>query len=873
MKYRTGSEIRQLFLDYFKSKGHMIEPGAPLVPVNDPTLLWINSGVAALKRYFDGSVKPQNNRITNAQKSIRTNDIENVGKTSRHHTFFEMLGNFSIGDYFKEDALKFAWEFLTSPDYIGMEKDRLYVTVHPTDTEAYRLWIEVIGLDPSRILKSEANYWQIGEGPCGPNSEIYYDRGPAFDPQNIGEELFFKELNNDRYIEIWNVVFSQYEGKEGVERALYKELPQKNIDTGMGLERLVCIVQNGETNFDTDLFMPVIKAVEKIAKVPYSGENKMAYRVIADHIRTVSFALADGALFSNEGRGYVLRRLLRRAVRYGIKLGITTSFMNELVPVVADMMKDYYSYIGEKVPLISKLVKAEEERFHKTLNAGEQLLIDELSHAEDKLLSGKTVFKLYDTFGFPVELTQEIAQEKGYDIDMMGFKSEMEIQRNRARNAREDVESMSSQSIDLMNFKEVSEFIGYEVYSTESTVLACFKGGKRVGSLDDEGEVIVDVTPFYAEMGGQVADTGKLDFENGEADVLDVQRAPQKQHLHSIKIAYGELKEGDTVILSIDLPRRQRIIANHSSAHLVQTALKDIVGNHIHQAGSFVAEDYMRFDFTHFEKVSDQQLKAIEAMVNRFIFEKHPVRFELMDIEAAKADGATALFTEKYDKIVRVVTMGSVSKELCGGCHVSNTGEIGVFKIVSEESIGSGIRRLTTKTQNAAYSDFVGYQVQLETIAKMYKATSFMSIEERIDLSLKENVSLKQELGQLKQHLASVEAKALSSSIVSTPDFEVLIKRIDKDASDLKLMIESLKPLVHEGFIFLAGVTEDKVNFVAFCGTKAIAKGLKAGDVVKTMAAQTGGNGGGRPDFAQAGGKDASQLDALLKELSSRFQI
>jgi alanyl-tRNA synthetase len=871
MKYRTGSEVRQLFLDYFKSKGHMIEPGAPLVPVNDATLLWINSGVAALKRYFDGSVKPQNNRITNAQKSIRTNDIENVGKTSRHHTFFEMLGNFSIGDYFKEDALKFAWEFLTSPEYIGMEKDRMYVTVHPTDTEAYRLWIEVIGIDPSRILKSEENYWQIGEGPCGPNSEIYYDRGPAFDPLNIGEELFFKELNNDRYIEIWNVVFSQYDGKEGVERALYKELPQKNIDTGMGLERLVCIVQNGETNFDTDLFMPVIKAVEKIAKVPYSGENKMAYRVIADHIRTVSFALADGALFSNEGRGYVLRRLLRRAVRFGIKIGITTSFMNELVPVVADMMKDYYPYVGEKVPLISKLVKAEEERFHKTLNAGEQLLIDELSHADSKLLSGKTVFKLYDTFGFPVELTQEIAQEKGYDIDMLGFKSEMEIQRNRARNAREDVESMSSQSIDLMNFKEVSEFIGYDVYSVESTVLACFKGGKRVNSLDDEGEVIVDVTPFYAEMGGQVADTGKLDFENGEADVLDVQRAPQKQHLHSIKIAYGELKEGDTVILSIDLPRRQRIIANHSSAHLVQTALKEIVGNHIHQAGSYVAEDYMRFDFTHFEKVSDQQLKAIELMVNRFIFEKHPVRFDLMDIEAAKADGATALFTEKYDKIVRVVTMGSVSKELCGGCHVSNTGEIGVFKIVSEESIGSGIRRLTTKTQNAAYSDFVAYQVQLETIAKMYKATSFMGIEERIDLSLKENVSLKQELGQLKQHLASMEAKVLSSSIVSTPNFEVLIKRIDKDASNLKLMIESLKPLVHEGFIFLAGVYEEKVNFVAFCGTKAIAKGIKAGDVVKTMAAQTGGNGGGRPDFAQAGGKDASQLDALLKELSSRF--
>ncbi len=871
MKYRTGSEVRQLFLDYFKSNGHMIEPGAPLVPVNDPTLLWINSGVAALKRYFDGSVKPQNNRITNAQKSIRTNDIDNVGRTSRHHTFFEMLGNFSIGDYFKEDAIKFAWEFLTSPEYIGMEPERMYITMHPTDTEAYRIWTEVIGVDPSHLLKSEENYWQIGEGPCGPNSEIYYDRGPSFDPDNIGVELFMKELNNDRYIEVWNVVFSQYDGKEGVDRALYKELPQKNIDTGMGLERLVCIVQNGETNFDTDLFLPVIRAVEKYAKVPYSGDNKMAYRVIADHIRTVTFALADGALFSNEGRGYVLRRLLRRAVRFGIKLGISGAFMNELVAVVADMMKDYYPYVTEKVGLISKLVKAEEERFHKTLNAGETLLMEEISNATDKKLSGKTVFKLYDTFGFPVELTQEIALEKGYDIDMDGFKAEMEIQRNRARNAREDVESMSSQSEDLMNYTMVSEFVGYDIYSTESIVLACFKGGKRVPSLDDEGEVIVDVTPFYAEMGGQVADIGKLDFENGEADITDVQRAPHKQHLHTVKIAYGELKEGDTVILSIDVPRRQRIMANHSSAHLVQTALKEIVGTHIHQAGSYVAEDYMRFDFTHFEKVTDVQLQAIEAMVNRFIFEKHPVRFDLMDIETAKAEGATALFSEKYDKIVRVVTMGSVSKELCGGCHVSNTGEIGVFKIVSEESIGSGIRRLTTKTQNAAYLDFIGYQHQLEDIARLYKANSFYNIGERVELSLKENASLKQELGQAKQQLASMEAKVLGTSIVSGKDFDVLVKRVDHDAANLKLMIENLKPMIHEGLILLAGVTDDKVNFVAFCGSKALAKGYKAGDLVKTMATQTGGNGGGRPDFAQAGGKDASKLNDLLQELAQKL--
>ncbi|KAF0222899.1 MAG: alanyl-tRNA synthetase [Erysipelotrichaceae bacterium] len=871
MKYRSGSEVRQLFLDYFKSKGHMIEPGAPLVPVNDPTLLWINSGVAALKRYFDGSVKPQNNRITNAQKSIRTNDIDNVGKTSRHHTFFEMLGNFSIGDYFKEDAIKYAWEFLTSPEYIGMETDRMYVTVHPSDHEAYRIWVDVIGLDPKRILKSEENYWQIGEGPCGPNSEIYYDRGPSYDPENIGEELFFKELNNDRYIEVWNVVFSQYDGKEGIDRSLYKELPQKNIDTGMGLERLVCIVQDGETNFDTDLFLPVIKAVQKRSKLPYSDEYKMAYRVIADHIRTVTFALADGALFSNEGRGYVLRRLLRRAVRYGIKLGINGSFMNELVVVVAEMMKDYYPYVLDKTTLISKLVKAEEERFHKTLNAGEQLLIEELQSAQDKKLDGKTVFKLYDTFGFPVELTQEIASEKGFDIDLIGFKIEMEIQRNRARNAREDVESMSSQSVDLMNFTGESRFVGFDTYETTSTVLACFRNGQRVSSLDDEGDIIVELTPFYAEMGGQVADTGVIEFEGGEALVSDVQRAPHKQHLHTIKIAYGELKEDERVTLKIDVLRRQRIIANHSSAHLVQTALKIVVGDHIHQAGSYVAEDYMRFDFTHFEKVSDSQLKTIEAMVNRYIYEKHPVRFDLMDIEDAKADGATALFTEKYDKIVRVVSMGSVSKELCGGCHVSNTQEIGVFKIISEESIGSGIRRLTTKTQNAAYQEFADQQIQLENIAKLYKANSIGNIEDRIELSLKENSSLRQELGQLKQHVASMEAKVLGTSILNGKDFDYLIKRVDQDANNLKLMIESLKPMVHEGFILLAGVSEDKINFVAYCGQKAIAKGFKAGDVVKNLATQTGGNGGGRPDFAQAGGKDISRLDALLDQLRNQI--
>ena len=871
MQHRSGNEVRQLFLDYFKKQNHMVEPGASLVPVNDPTLLWINSGVAALKKYFDGSVKPQNKRITNAQKSIRTNDIENVGKTARHHTFFEMLGNFSIGDYFKEDALKFAWEFLTSPEYIGMEVEKMYVTVHPTDDEAYRIWVDVIGLDPKHILKSEENYWQIGEGPCGPNSEIYYDRGIAFDPENIGETLFFEERENDRYIEVWNVVFSQYDGKEGVERKDYKELPQKNIDTGMGLERLVCIVQSGETNFDTDLFLPVITAVEKLAKYPYANEYKMAYRVIADHIRTVTFALADGALFANEGRGYVLRRILRRAVRFGIKLGIEGAFMHTLVRVVAQMMSPFYGYVNDKVELIERLVKAEELRFHKTLAAGEQLLMLEIERSESNQLAGSTVFKLYDTFGFPVELTQEIAEEMDYSIDLEGFKTEMQAQRERARAAIDKTESMKGQSIDLMNYTHSSEFVGYTTLKTDAKVLALFKNGVRVETLDDEGELILDVTPFYAESGGQIADTGSLKFKDGEALVTDVQKAPNKQNLHKIKVLVGELKEGDVVSAEIDVKKRQSITRNHSSAHLLQAALKLIVGEHIQQAGSFVSDEYMRFDFTHFEKVEDKKLKAIEAMVNEAIFNANPVSFALLPIEEAKAQGAMALFSEKYDAIVRVVSMGDVSKELCGGCHVNNTQELGLFKLVSEESIGSGIRRITARTGAHAYQDFVAYQDQLETIASYYKANSIHNIENRVEHGLLELSETKQALGQAKQKLAALEAKVLSHEFVKKEGYEVLVKRIDQNSDHLRLLIESLKKENPNRIIFLVSNDQGKALFVAYVGPELNKKGIKAGDLVKEAAVMTSGNGGGRPDFAQAGGKDVSKLGDALQMITQKL--
>lgn len=873
MKQLTGNQIRQMFLDYFKSKGHMIEPGASLIPINDPTLLWINSGVAALKKYFDGSVKPANNRIANAQKSIRTNDIENVGKTARHHTFFEMLGNFSIGDYFKEEALQFAWEFLTSEKWIGFDKDKLYVTVHPSDDEAYRIWTEIIGFDPKRILKSEENYWQIGEGPCGPNSEIYVDRGEKYDPQGLGERLFFEEIENDRYIEVWNVVFSQYDGKEGVPRSEYKELPQRNIDTGMGFERLTCLVQQVETNFDTDIFMPIITATEAFAKTSYK-EFPMAYRVIADHIRTVTFALSDGALFANEGRGYVLRRILRRAVRYGIKIGISGSFMYKLVQVVADTMEAFYPYLQEKTGLVSKLVKAEEERFHATLQDGENLLLNVLSKLNVKVLDGKTVFKLYDTYGFPVELTEEIAQENGFELDLDGFNEEMEAQRARARAAREEIESMSSQSVDLMNFTLQSQFLGYESMKNHAVVVGLFKNGRAVDVLNDQGEVILDRTCFYAESGGQIADTGTLSGEWGLALVSDVQKAPRKQHLHSVELSSGELRLGDKVVAEIDAQRRLRIMANHSSAHLLQAALKKIVGTHIAQAGSFVSDEYMRFDFTHYEKVNDAQIKEIETFVNKEIFAQRPVSVEFMNIDAAKGKGATALFDEKYEDIVRVVSMGDVSMELCGGTHVSNTSEIGVFKIDSEDSIGSGIRRITTKTQLKAYQDFVAMQDQLESIAQMVRMQSTVNLENKISAMLEDAANTKRELDRLTAKVLQMKAQELSLKAVEVGGLNVLLSAVEEtDTHGLKTLSESLKRLIPDGLIFLWLKENDKVTFVVSCSPKAIASGYKAGELAKEAALIIGGNGGGRPDFAQSGGKEVSKLSSAVETIRLKLGL
>ena len=871
-KQLTGNQIRQMFLDFFASKGCMIEPGASLIPHNDPTLLWINAGVSALKKYFDGTEKPKSNRICNAQKSIRTNDIENVGKTARHHTFFEMLGNFSIGDYFKTEAITWAWEFLTSPEWIGFDKNRLYVTVYPDDIDAYNTWVKV-GMIESHIRKTDDNFWEIGEGPGGPDTELYYDRGEKYDPEHLGEKLFFDDIENDRYIEVWNIVFSQYDCKPGqMPRSEYKELPQKNIDTGMGLERLVCLVQDGETNFDTDLFLPIIHETEKYAKHPYTDpEYKMAYRVIADHIRTVTFAIADGATFSNEGRGYVLRRVLRRAVRYGIKLGIADSFMYKLVQVVADNMKAYYPYVEDKVALISKLVKTEEESFHTTLANGENLLNTALKeHADTKQLPGNVVFKLYDTYGFPKELTIEIAEDAGYTVDLEGFNAEMQAQKQRARDARSAEQSMGSQSKALMDFVKPSTFVGYTEKTNIGHVIGLFKDGEEIDEIRESGEVILDETCFYAESGGQIYDTGIISNGNMVAKVTKVKKAPHGQALHHIEMVSGTISLGDEVTCTYDYERREKTRANHSSLHLLQAALREIVGDHIAQAGSFNGPDYGRFDFTHYEKLTEEQLHQIESRVNEMIAANVSVTTEVMAIEDAKKSGAIALFDEKYGDTVRVVSMGEYSKEFCGGTHVNNTGDLGVFKIVSEESIGSGVRRITSLTKLEAYKAFKEEEDYLIACSRILKNNNPMILQEKLNQLLEENAQLKKENEQAKQKALQAEADAVIQRSESLNGFNVLFMEVNNVDGNLKEYAETLRNKLEDSIVFLTSNVNDKLTFVCACSKKAVNAGIKAGDLVKKAAEVTNGKGGGRPDIAQAGGKDldkVSEAVTLVKEI------
>ena len=748
MRKLSSQQIRETWLNFFKERGHMIEPGASLIPHNDPSLLWINAGVAALKKYFDGSEIPESKRITNVQKCIRTNDIDNVGRTARHHTFFEMLGNFSIGDYFRKEIVEWAFDILTNEKYFGLEKDKLYITYHPSDLETRDLWIKQ-GMSKDHLIPLEGNFWQIGEGPCGPNTEVFYDRGEKWDENHLGVKLLEDDIENDRYIEIWGIVFSQFNAVNGVKREDYKELPHKNIDTGAGLERIACVLQGTDTNFETDLFFPIIEETQKLCQKPYESEYLMPYRVIADHIRACTFALADGELFSNEGRGYVLRRLLRRAMRYGQKLGFKEPFLYKLVPTVIEVMSGFYPYLIDKKDYLMKIIMSEEEKFLRTLTSGENMLN---SMIEGKTsLSGEDAFKLYDTYGFPIELTLEICKDNNVDVDVEVFNACLNKQKEIARASRKNTESFNKQSKDLLDFNLPSEFT-YDYSDLESVVIGLFKDGVKVDSIDDEGDVIVEKTNFYAEMGGQVADTGVVSNENFSANVTNVINAPNKQHLHHIKVSYGSLKVGDKLKLVLDKQRRFAIMRNHSATHLLQAALIKFIGNDVRQKGSFVNENYLRFDFSHFEKIDQSSLNRIERQVNEYISQAIEGKVLEPPIEEAKKIGALSEFDEKYGDIVRVVCFGDDSKEFCGGTHVKNTSDIGLFIIKSEESISSGVRRIEAVTSLEAY--------------KYLKQKEELLGEVRLSLGVKSNgeilsriSSLNDELKIEKDKLAKIEEK------------------------------------------------------------------------------------------------------------------
>ena len=874
MKKLSSAQVRQMFLDFFKTKNHMIEPSASLVPVNDPTLLWINSGVATMKKYFDGSVVPENPRIANAQKSIRTNDIENVGKTARHHTMFEMLGNFSIGDYFKVEAIEWAWEFLTSPDWIGFDPDKLYVTVYPEDKEAKRIWLEEVGIPADHVVEIEDNFWDLGAGPSGPDSEIFYDRGEAFNDLAEDDPENYPGGENERYLEIWNLVFSEF---NHTPQDTYEPLPHQNIDTGMGLERMVSIIQDAPTNFETDLFLPIIGKVEELSDKKYGADKQLdiSFKVIADHIRSLAFAIGDGALPSNEGRGYVLRRLLRRAVMHGKKLGIDQAFLYKLVPVVGEIMVSYYPEVKQQEAFIEKVVRTEEERFHETINDGLSMLNDvlaELKAKNETTLDGKVIFKLYDTFGFPVELTEEVAEDEGLKVDHEGFEVEMQAQKERARAARTTEKSMGVQTALLGDIKVASTFVGYDHLESESELLVILKDDAIVDMVGEgEARLIFAETPFYAEMGGQIADKGIIVDSAGKiiANVTDVQKAPNGQALHTVEVL-GSLKEGEKYFLQVNAAYRNKIIKNHTATHVLHKALKEVLGDHANQAGSLVTDKHLRFDFTHFGQVTAVELKEMEKIVNQKIWEAIPVVTIETDIDTAKNMGAMALFGEKYGHDVRVVNIGDWSIELCGGTHVANTEDIGLFKIVSESGIGAGVRRIEALTGKEAYEAFRDEEEQLMQVAQIVKSPQIKEIVSKTEQLQQQLRELQKENEQLATKLANQQAGDVFKDVKEINGTTVITAQVNvKDMNQLRQLADQWKQKALSDVLVLGTVHGEKVNLLAAMSPAANEKGLKAGDLIKAIAPKVGGGGGGRPDMAQAGGKNPAGLADALAEVAN----
>jgi len=870
MKKYGVNELRRMFLEFFESKDHLAMKSFSLVPHNDKSLLLINSGMAPLKPYFTGEEIPPNRRVTTCQKCIRTGDIENVGKTARHGTFFEMLGNFSFGDYFKDESIHWTWEFLT--EVVGLDADRLYPSIYLDDDEAFEIWNKKIGIPAERIFRfgKEDNFWEHGSGPCGPCSEVYYDRGEAY---GCGKPDCTVGCDCDRYMEIWNNVFTQFDN-DGHNH--YTELEQKNIDTGMGLERLACVVQDVDSMFDIDTLFALREHVCRMAGVEYGkgGESDVSVRVITDHIRSVTFMISDGILPSNSGRGYVLRRLLRRASRHGRLLGIDREFLVELAGTVIEGSRDGYPELEEKKEFIFKVITKEEEQFNKTIDQGLSILAgmeEEMVKKGQKVLSGGEAFRLYDTYGFPVDLTIEILGEKGLSIDEEGFKKAVKEQKAKAKGTfgEHSYSGREASVYDAIDASVTSTFVGYEKASCESRVTVLTTKTEIVEALSDgeEGTVFVEETPFYATSGGQEADTGIIRTEDFEFAVTDTVKLPGGKIGHKGCVRKGMVKNGDRVILEIDTRKRALSANNHSATHLLQKALRMVLGNHVEQAGSSVNADRLRFDFTHFSAMTQEEIRKVEGIVNEQIMNRLPVKAENMPIEEAKKTGAAALFGEKYGDIVRVVSMGEFSKEFCGGTHVENTGAITAFKIISETGVAAGVRRIEALTAKGLLDYYDELEQRLLEAAKLIKAKPDM-LSEKIKSLVAENKALNSEVESLKGRLAKDAMGDVMDQVTEVKGVKLLAAKVEGvDMNGLRDLGDQLKSKLGEGVVVLASSSGGKVSLMAMATKEAVEKGAHAGNLIKAIASLVGGGGGGRPNMAQAGGKNPDGIDAAVAKV------
>lgn len=867
MKSYGLNELRKMYLDFFVSKEHLKMDSFPLVPQNDKSLLLINAGMAPLKPYFTGQEIPPSKRVTTCQKCIRTGDIENVGKTARHGTFFEMLGNFSFGDYFKEEAIIWAWEFFT--DVLSIPKDLLYVSVYLEDDEAERLWHEKAHVPMDHIVRmgKEDNFWEHGAGPCGPCSEIYFDRGEAF---GCGSADCKVGCDCDRYVEIWNLVFTQFDKTDEGE---YLLLPNPNIDTGMGLERLAVMMQGVDSIFDVDTVKAIRDAVCNAAKVTYKSDVKkdISIRLITDHVRSVTFMTSDGILPSNEGRGYVLRRLLRRAARHGKLLGIQGKFLSKLAKVVIETSKDAYQELADKEAYILKIISVEEERFDETIDLGLSILkgyIDELKDSKDKILSGDKAFKLYDTYGFPLDLTLEILEENEMEVDEEAFKKEMNEQRERARAAREETNYMGAKETvyNRLDTTLENEFIGYETLEIVSEIIALIAKDKIVNEVSEgqEVSVLVKATPFYATSGGQATDTGIIYTNTCEIEITDVQKVVGNKIAHIGTVIKGSVKLGEVVTLKVNGRRRYAIAKNHSTTHLLQKALRNVLGNHVEQAGSNVNANRLRFDFTHFSSLTNEELEMVEKEVNDKISEGLKVNVQEMSIEDAKKAGAMALFGEKYGSKVRVVKMGDYSIELCGGTHLNNTAEVSTFKIISEVGVAAGVRRIEALTSEGAIAYYKDQENIVKELVTKVKAEP-NNVVQKVDSLLQEIKKLQSENDKLKAKAAKGAVDDLLNAVVKIKDVELLCGAVmDIDTNSLRDMGDQFKQKLNNGVVVLASKANDQVNLVVMASDEAVKMGVHAGKMISEIAKVVGGGGGGRPNMAQAGGKNPEKINEAL---------